>query len=90
VQLGDHRGTRQPEERVDLPLDLQRRHAGLVRVLPRELVERLLRPLVVGLATEREAQVIEIAVAVVRPDLIDDHGDVPVGGCAAIIARRFS
>ena len=67
AQLRDHRRARQPEERVDLPLDRERRHVGRVGVLALERVEHRLRPRVVGLAVQREAQVV-LDVVVARID----------------------
>src|SRR2546421_728545 len=58
AQFRDHRGALQAKERVDLPLDFERRYVGTVGVLTRELVEHLPGSLVVGLAIQRETQIV--------------------------------
>src|SRR5437867_3473503 len=58
AQFRDHRGALQAKERVDLPLDFERRYVGAVGVLTREPVERLPGSLVVGLAIQRETQIV--------------------------------
>src|ERR1700694_513136 len=58
AQFRERRGTLQAKERVDLPLDVERRHIGAVRVLTRELVEHLPGTLVVRLAIQRETQIV--------------------------------
>src|SRR5450631_2620573 len=58
AQFRDHRGASQPKERVDPPLDFKRRNIGAVWVLTRELVEHLPGALVIGLAIQRETQIV--------------------------------
>ena len=93
AQFRDDRGAGQAKKRVDLPLDFERRCVGAVGVLARELVEHLPGSLIVGLAIQRETQIVfDVIVPRINQCRLEQLGELlraldahaPVGGIAGL------
>src|SRR6202022_5021932 len=66
AQFLDYRGASQPKEGVDPPLNFERRNVGAIRVLTGKLVEHLPGTLVIGLAIQRETQIVLIGIVATK------------------------
>ena len=93
AQLGDHARARQAKERVVLLFLLQRRHDRALRVVTRHLRQQRLRGLVVGLARQREPQVVlDVVVPRVQPRVVGQRVELPgegvvhLAGVATVVA----
>src|SRR5882724_2308023 len=79
AQFRDDHWAGQPKERVDLVFDFERRYVRAIGILTRELVEHLPGALVVGLAIQRETQIVfHVIVAWINQCRWWQLGELPV------------